>query len=154
STRLDANNASEPLMFVASLVGNLEPTFYTLLGAVSFVLLIACANVASLFLGRLTARHKEIAVRQSLGATRGHIVAQFLIESLVFSVAAGALGALLALWAIAAIQSIVAAQLPPNTVLTLNGRALAFNGAMTLATALLVGFAPAVQASRAHLVDA
>src|SRR5262249_55229284 len=58
ATKLDANSASEPHMFVAALVGNLEPTFYTLLGAVSFVLLIACANVASLFLGRLTARHK------------------------------------------------------------------------------------------------
>ena len=81
-------------MFVAALVGNLEPAFYTLIGAVSFVLLIACANVASLFLGRLTARHKEIAVRQSLGATRAQVVRQFLIESLVFSAVAGALGVL------------------------------------------------------------
>ena len=95
ATRLDANNTSEPRMFVAALVGNLEPAFYTLIGAVSFVLLIACANVASLFLGRLTARQKEIAVRQSLGATRGRVVQQFLIESLVFSLVAGALGVLL-----------------------------------------------------------
>ena len=80
-------------MFVAALVGNLEPTFYTLLGAVSFVLLIACANVASLFLGRLTARQKEIAVRQAIGATRARVVRQFLVESLVFSIVAGALGA-------------------------------------------------------------
>ena len=80
-------------MFVSSLVGNLEPTFYTLIGAVSFVLLIACANVASLFLGRLTARQKEIAVRQAIGATRSRVVRQFLIESLVFSIVAGALGA-------------------------------------------------------------
>jgi predicted permease len=153
ATRLDANNTSVPLMFVASLVGNLEPTFYTLIGAVSFVLLIACANVASLFLGRLTARQKEIAVRQSLGATRARVVKQFLIESLVFSIGAGALGLLLALWALSAIQSIVASQLPPNTVLTLNWRALLFTGGVTLVTALLVGLAPALQASRAHLVE-
>jgi predicted permease len=153
-TRLDANNTTMPLMFVASLVANLEPTFYTLIGGVSFVLLIACANVASLFLGRLTARQKEIAVRQSLGATRARVVKQFLIESLVFSIVAGALGLLLALWALSAIQSLVATQLPPNTVLTLNWRALAFTGAVTLATAVLVGLAPALQASRGHLVEA
>src|SRR5262249_25536413 len=70
-TRLDANSTSEPRMFVDALVGNLEPTFNALLGAVAFVLLIACANVAALFLSRLTSRQKEIAVRQSLGASRG-----------------------------------------------------------------------------------
>jgi predicted permease len=153
-TRLDANNATIPLMFVSSLVSNLEPTFYTLIGAVSFVLLIACANVASLFLGRLTARQKEIAVRQAIGATRSRVVKQFLIESLVFSIVAGGLGLLLALWALSAIQSIVAPQLPPNTILTLNGRALAFTGGVTLVTALLVGLAPAIQASRAQIVEA
>src|SRR4029078_13376192 len=113
--RLDANNTTEPQLFVESIVGGLHPTLYTLLGAVAFVLLIACANVSSLFLGRLTARHKEIAVRQSLGATRAQVVRQFLIESLVFSVAAGGLGVLAGLWSLSAIQSTIASQLPPNT---------------------------------------
>src|SRR5262249_47459736 len=135
-----------------ALVGNLQPTFYTLLGAVSFVLLIACANVASLFLGRLTARHKEIAVRQALGATRVTIVRQFLIESLVFSTVAATLGTLLALWALSGIQSIVSSQLPPNAVVEVNWRALGFTAAITLITALLVGLAPALHASRADLV--
>jgi predicted permease len=153
ASRLDANNMSEPRMYVAALVGTLEPAFYTLIGAVSFVLLIACANVASLFLGRLTARHKEIAVRQSLGATRAQVVRQFLIESLVFSLAAGALGVLVGLWSLSAIQSTIAAQLPPNTILTLNWRALVFTGSVTLISALLVGLVPALQASKARLVD-
>ena len=117
------------------------------------MLLIACANVASLFLGRLTARQREIAVRQSLGVTRGRLVKQFLAESLLFSMMAGALGTLLALWALSAIDVLVKAQLPPNTALTLNWRALVFTGTVTLVTALLVGLAPALQASRAPLVD-
>ena len=153
AAKLDANTASEPHFYVAALVGNLEPAFYTLIGAVSFVLLIACANVASLFLGRLTARHKEIAVRQSLGATRAHVVRQFLIESLVFSLVAGALGVLMALWSLSAIQSTIASQLPPNTTLTLNWRALAFTGGVTLISALLIGLVPALQASKSRLVD-
>ena len=153
AARLDANSTTLPRMYVEALVGTLEPTFYTLLGAVSLVLLIACANVTSLFLSRLTARHKEIAIRQAIGATRMHVVRQFLIESLVFSLVAGALGVLLALWALSGIQSLVATQLPPNTALTLNWRALVFTGTVTLVTALLVGLAPALHASRAQLVD-
>ncbi len=153
ATKLDANNTSEARDYVGTLTGNLRPTFYTLLGAVSFVLLIACANVASLFLGRLAARHKEIAVRQSLGATRALIVRQFLVESLVFSAAAGALGVLLGLWSLSAIQSAFASQLPPNTTLTLDWRAVLFAGGVTLLSALLVGVAPAWQASKAQLVE-
>jgi len=153
ATRLDANNTTVPRMFVEALVGSLAPTFNALLGAVAFVLLIACANVAALFLGRLTSRQKEIAVRQSLGATRGRVVRQFIVESFVFSIAAGALGILAALWALSAVQSLVASQLPPGTALSLDGRALAFTGAVSAATAFLVGLVPAIHASRGPVVD-
>jgi predicted permease len=151
--RLDANNQTEARDFVGTLVGNLRPTFYTLIGAVAFVLLIACANVASLFLGRLASRHKEIALRQSLGATRGQVVRQFLLESLVFSAAAGGLGVLLALWSLSAIQSVVTSQLPPNTTLSLDWPALAFTAGVTFVSALLVGLVPAWQASNLQLIE-
>lgn len=153
ATFLDANNLSEARSFVAQLSGNIRPTFYTLLAAVAFVLLIACANVASLFLSRLTARHKEIAVRQSLGATRGTIIRQFLTESLVFSALAGLLGVLLSVWALSAVQSRFSTQLPPNTTLSLDWRALAFTVGVTVCSALLVGLVPALQASKTALVD-
>lgn len=151
--KLDANNTSEARMFTETLVSGLRPTFYTLLAAVSCVLLIACANVASLFLGRLVARTKEIAVRQSLGATRRAIVRQFLVESLLFSAAAGVVGILLSLWALAAVESSFATQLPPNTALTLDWRALLFSAGVTLACAVLVGLAPAIQASKTQLAE-
>jgi predicted permease len=154
STKLDADNTNDPRDFVDTLTGNLRPTFYTLLAAVAFVLLIACANVASLFLGRLSARHKEIAVRQSLGATRSDVVRQFLLESLLFSGLAGSLGVLLALWGLSAIHATFAAQLPPNSVLTIDWRALAFTAGVTLGCALLVGLAPAWQASKPRLAEA
>ena len=124
AARLDAENTSVPQPYVASLVGGLEPTFYTLLGAVGFVLLIACANVSSLFLGRLAAREKEIAVRQSLGASRGRVVRQFLAESLVFSIDRRRRSAWCSRSArSAALQTLLSTQLPPNTAVTLNWRA-------------------------------
>ncbi|HND61930.1 MAG TPA: ABC transporter permease [Opitutaceae bacterium] len=151
--RLDANGVAIPRGYVEALVGQLRPTFYTLLGAVAFVLLIACANIASLFLGRLVARHKEIAVRQSLGATRGAIVRQFLAESLLFTAVAGGLGLLLALWALSAIEANVATLLPPNTSLTLDWGAVAFTAGLTFGSGLLVGLVPALQASKTELVE-
>jgi predicted permease len=150
---LDANNMSEARSFTGSLTGNIRPTFFTLLAAVAFVLLIACANVASLFLSRLTARHKEIAVRQSLGATRGAVMRQFLTESLLFSGIAGVLGVGLAFAALRGIQTAFATQLPPNTTLALDWRALVFTALVTVFSAVLVGLVPALQASRTALVD-
>jgi putative ABC transport system permease protein len=150
--RLDANNLSVPRDYADSIVGNLKPTFYTMLGAVGFVLLIACANVASLFVGRLTKRQQEIAVRQSLGATRRDIAQQFLAESLVFSIAAGLVGTALARLALTGLQAVIGAQVPPNTVFALDWRALLFIAAIALASAAIVGIVPALQASRPELV--
>jgi predicted permease len=153
SARLDANNISEPRSYVATLVSGFEPTMYTLLAAASSVLLIACANVAALFLSRLLQRRKEVAVRLSLGSSRGLVIRQFLVESLVFSVLAGICGVLLAILALNALQSVLAAQLPPNTVLTLNWRALVFAGAAATVCSVLTGLIPALQASRPDVLE-
>ena len=152
-SRLDADNSALPLDYVDTIVGNLKPTFYTLLGAVGFVLLIACANVSSLFLGRLSGRQKEIAVRQSLGASRGAIVRQFLVESLMFSTIAALVGTLLAVWALKGVEQVFASQLPPNTVFSLNWRAWAFLAGIATVSAVLVGLAPAIHASKPDLVE-
>ena len=151
--KLDAKVANELQLFVAQLVGPIAPTFYALLGAVGFVLLIACANVASLFLGRLTVRQKEIAVRQSLGASRRQVIGQFMLESLAFNAVAGVLGVLLASWAIQGIQLLVASQLPPNTTLVMSWLALGYAVAATFVSAVLVGLAPAWHASSSQLTD-
>jgi predicted permease len=153
ASKLDANNAIIARDFVDSIVGNLKPTFYTLLGAVAFVLLIACANVASLFVGRLASRQREIAVRQSLGATRAGIVRQFMTESLVYAVIAGVVGALLARGALGVLQSVLSAQLAPNTTFSLDWRVWTFIEIAALVSAALVGFLPSLHASKPVLVD-
>lgn len=153
ASKLDAANASVARDYVDAFTGNLKPTFYTLLGAVGFVLLIACANVASLFVGRLAQRQKEIAVRQSLGATRAGIVRQFMTESLVYAVVAGLVGALLARGALALLQSALTNQIPANTIFSLDWRAWTFIELAALISATLVGVIPALQASKPALVD-
>jgi putative ABC transport system permease protein len=151
-SKLDANNVSVPRDFAEAIGANLRPTFYTLLCAVAFVLLIACANVASLFVGRLNGRQKEIAVRQSLGATRGSIVRTMLTESLLVSSIAAVIGMFLSRWALQGIALSAAAQLPPNIVFSLNWRALLLIVSIALVSALIVGLVPAINASKTDLV--
>ena len=151
--RLDANNENELRTWVEEVIGPVRPTFLLLLIAVGLVLLIACANVSSLFLGRLSARHKEIAVRLSLGATRGQLVRQFLTETAVFCLIATALGLFVAVWSLDAVQRTLAGQLPANTVFTLDGPTLAFTIALSVLSSLVIGLVPAWQASRVNLSE-
>ena len=151
--RLDANNDNELRTWIEEQVGPVRPTFVMLLTAVGFVLLIACANVSSLFLGRLSARHKEIAVRLSMGATRRQLIRQFLTETAVFCTLAALLGVLLALWSLEGIQRLLANQLPANTAFTLDPLTLGFTLALSALTSLCIGFVPALAASRVNLAE-
>jgi predicted permease len=151
--RLDAGNFNELRTWIEEQVGPVRPTFLMLLTAVGFVLLIACANVSSLFLGRLSARHKEIAVRLAMGATRGQLARQFLTETAVFCVVAALLGVLMAVWSLGTIQHLLANQLPPNTVFTLDPLTLGFTLALSVVASLCIGLVPALSASRLNLAE-
>jgi predicted permease len=122
--------------------------FGVMLGAVTFVLLIVCANVAGLMLVRGTSRQKEIAIRLALGAGRGVIVRQLMAESLLIAAAGGIVGVFIAWWvadlAVASLHTLI----PFWINFGIDGRALAFSGALTLGTGVLFGLLPALRASR------
>ena len=153
ATRMDAASPIEIRTLTVEMGGNIRPTLRMLLAAVLAVLLIACANVSNLFLARLSARQKEIAVRLSLGATRAHLIRQFLVESAVFAFVATAVGVVLSLFGLRLVEQFAVNQLPANTAFELSGPTLAFTALFGALTALGVGLAPAWQASRIGLAE-
>ena len=132
----------------------LRPAFATLFAAVSFVLLIACSNVANLLLVRFSGRRREIALRMALGASRAGVLRLFVLESLLVSALAGSLGALLAWELIPLVPKITANFLPLDaSAVSVSLPVLGFTLALSLLTGLAMGIYPAWQASRADLVD-
>jgi putative ABC transport system permease protein len=133
------------------LVGELRTSLWMLFGAVTFVLLIACANVANLLLARAVNRQKEIAVRTALGASRLRIVRQLLTESVLLSLVSGAIGLALSLWLI----KLLIAMSPPNSPrfdeISINWQVFAFVFGVTILAGLLFGLVPALQTSRTNL---
>ncbi|MBL9208506.1 MAG: ABC transporter permease [Opitutaceae bacterium] len=151
--RLDGRNETLVVRFVDALVGNVRPTFNLLIGVVALVLLIACANVSNLFLGRLSARQREIGIRLSLGATRRQLVQQFLLESLLFSGASALLAVVVAIVSLESVQRLSANLLAPGTELRVDLSTLGFTLLVGAVCAALVGLVPAFQASRSDLAE-
>jgi predicted permease len=135
------------------IVGEIRPALLVFMGAVGLVLLIACANVANLMLARVAARDREVTIRAALGASRRRLVRQLLTESVVLSLAGGALGLGLAVWGVRALQALEPGTIPRLDEIGVNGTALAFALGLSLATGMLFGVAPAVHLMRYDLRD-
>ena len=137
-----------------ALLGDARTMMLVLLGAVGFVVLIACANLANLLLTAAARRQKEIAVRLSLGASRNRVVRQFLTESLLLAGLGGVAGLLLAAGGMTLINALLPSTIPRNGEIGVDGRVLAFTCALTVLAGLLFGTLPALRASQTALTEA
>ena len=133
------------------LVGNARPALLILLGAVTFVLLIACANIAGLLLARASSRRREVAIRAAIGAGRLRMIAQFLTEGLVLALAGGAAGLLVARCAIALLTGFGPKAVPRLEGVVIDGRVLAFTVLISIVSGVLFGLGPAISIAGANL---
>src|SRR5262245_56971755 len=134
--------------------GDARPALYLLLTATALLLLIACANIANLQLARAASRRKEIALRAALGAGRGRLARQLMIESRALAAAGGGIGVLLAYWTLDALISLAPTDIPRIEAVEINLPALLFTCGLTLLSAFVCGLAPALIASKVNLVEA
>jgi predicted permease len=137
----------------AYVVGAVRPTLLVLAGAVGFVLLIACANVANLLLSRALGRQREMAVRAAIGASAGRIVRQLLTESVLLAVCGGAAGLLMAYWTLDGIRALGSRSVPRLDEITMNVEVLMFTLGLSLLSGVLFGLAPALRLSRVDVHD-
>ena len=154
--KIDAQSGTVVKTLPEDVTENLRPGLATLLAAVTFVLLIACSNVANLLLVRFTGRRREISVRMALGATRSSVLRLFVLESVSISFLAGILGAVLAWQMVPLLPKLAANFLPidEGSATAISVPVLGFTIALSLLTGLLMGLYPALQSSSADIVDA
>jgi predicted permease len=150
----DAPESARVIAYRENLVSDVRDALYVLLGAVAFVLLIACANVASLLLARGAARRRELAVRSALGASRRRLVQQLLTESVALSCAGGTLGLALAVWGVQGMTALAPNTIPRLNEVSVDWRVAAFAAMATAAVGVLFGIVPALQGARAQVTDA